>query len=387
MLVTTTNSFEHWLQTHDELVDWEIQESNNLSLVTKSSLRVMTGLGFSKRLITDCLGDLSATAKYGWARLTNLRILNWHWPNGDKICFPVNSSGCIYLGNDSPIWCQYWPFMLPKVTTSSEYICCLPEYNFASPQCSSPLFFIGGQSHYGHFVMNRYLELNDVVYRTNLPQCSELIIPPDYNEVQKSLIKTLKTFNKGIRFCEMPGSAGIYRVDDCIVYSVPLTPDGLHRIKGNIVRSLNSTMRIKAYKKVYLTRAQNCHNDRISNFQELLNLLHSYGFEIVNPTKLSFQDRIDALSDASFVLSDSGTCWTSAYLFTNENATVRAFFPRRLVSEVGELERSQITANMSLGLMGDFIVCNTGKMSSTNPWYDVSIAPIYQLRELLDIYS
>ena len=51
------------------------------------------------------------------------------------------------------------------------------------------------------------------------------------------------------------------------------------------------------------------------------------GFSIVNPVSLDFKSKLSLYGDVELIISDSGTCWLNASLFSNKHLQVLVFCP------------------------------------------------------------
>ena len=96
----------------------------------------------------------------------------------------------------------------------------------------------------------------------------QIIVPPGYTDLHKSLVMELNAFNEDSCFVEIPKAPGLYSLNNTVVYSIPLTNNGLHRAKGKIASKYSSGQPLSD-KKVYITRGLSGENDRIANYDEL----------------------------------------------------------------------------------------------------------------------
>jgi len=328
-------------------------------------------------------GQMQNFYETGFASFEKMRFLCWYWGNGDKIVFPLNSKNQLYLGNDSTEWCSYWPFL--KQINLNTFDCSLSESDCSSIGTDSGEYIlgVGGQSHFGHFIVNRVAALyQSVLAHPYLSTPKKILVPFDYLNLHRFILSSM-IGDQEKKFQQLPSNAGIYSVERVIIPCIDEHQDAILGLKGVLEQKHKNRPTIKG-KRTYITRAAKNHNDRIYNFKSFRETLTKIGFEIINPLELSAIERLDAIGNSEFILTDSGSCSLNGLLFGNKDSAVKTMIPKRVLSSTESTVINQLCMSFKQGAEGYWLPLESQTLSQINPWYDVcQPTSIKTLEELL----
>jgi len=82
----------------------------------------------------------------------------------------------------------------------------------------------------------------------------------------------------------------------------------------------------KGYRKIYISR-KNTGNVRIINEENVAKLFEAYGFEIVYPESLSFEEQVKLFSEAEYVAGATGAAFTNI-IYCPDNAKIMCIIPK-----------------------------------------------------------
>ena len=382
MHITVTRNFSKWAHQDDCLERLEVSRHSVKSRHTREQISQIRSLGMSATSLALIHAMMRDFCETGFASFSQIRFICWYWENGDKIIFPLNSINQLYLGNDSSIWCKFWPFL--RQISLNTYECNLGEPDVA-PICldgDSFVLGLGGQSHFGHFVCNRVAALHQS--KLTYPYISSLktlLVPKDYLDLHKSILLSILG---GCRknFQEFPGSSGIYTFKNVVIPCIDEHFSAMTGLKG-IPEKYGKDRKIKKDKRTYITRGIGGVNDRLLEFKSFLDTLEILGFDIVNPIDLSFSERLELIGDSEFILTDSGSCSINALLFGNSLSCIRQMLPRRVICSTEETVINQLCMGFNQGAKGEWLIIESKLLSNVNPWYDVCVPPSRVLLEKL----
>jgi len=385
MQVSFSRDFSQWAQQDKFLEKLEVTRELARKRYTSEHIKQIRALGMPAKSLALLYGMMREYCETGFACFSHIRFLCWFWENGDKIVFPLNSNNQIYLGNDSSSWLEYWPFL--KKTSINSYRCDLPEFTEPQPTDDEENYVLGlgGQSHFGHFVANRVAAL----HQSNLayPYISTLntiLVPIHYLELHK-LILSAVLGGKPKKFHDLPCEAGIYTFKNTVIPCIDEHYNAITGLQGVIEK--NSSNRLtKKDKRVYITRAVQGVNDRLIGFKKFAVMLESLDFEILNPTNLTFSDRLNLIGDSEFILTDSGSCSLNGLLFSNKCSSVRQMLTTRVISTIEESIINQLCMGFNQGVQGQWLIVDSAILSTKNPWYDICFPPsIHTIKKLLSL--
>jgi hypothetical protein len=373
-----TRNFLEWAAQDRSLISITVKTESESETYSINTIRKLQNAGFSLQTMTNLFAITKNNIQVGHASFEQLRVMCWYWNNGDQIVFPVNSENTIYLGNDGLEWIDYWPF-LKKINYNS-YACALPGYKLTSinkASKSEPHLLIGGQAHFGHFIMNQLVSLRANLDSNKCPSnWFSIIHPPDYTEIQRELLKHYAGLNT-TKWHSLPKQNGIFEIENCAVPCIDEHAFGLIHGKGAIELKFNNR-EIAQGKRIYITRGIEGRNDRLLNFNKFVQDIEDLGFYVCNPSNLDFKEKLNLLGDAEIILSDSGSCWLNGLLFSNLNTKLINMFPSSILSCINQYAIGQLPMNIGLftdNIMYPLEVSEKTKQSNSNPWYDKCIPP------------
>jgi len=109
----------------------------------------------------------------------------------------------------------------------------------------------------------------------------------------------------------------LIRYDDYIINEIAVNQ--LHdklSINSNISR------------KLFISR-KNCGLIRLTNHNKIEQIFKGYGYEVIYPEEMSFQDQLKTFSEAEFIAGASGAGFTNI-LFANKNAKIICILPKEI---------------------------------------------------------
>lgn len=109
----------------------------------------------------------------------------------------------------------------------------------------------------------------------------------------------------------------LIRYDDYIINEV-----GVKQLHDKL--AINSTIN----KKLFISR-RNCSLIRLTNQNEIEKIFKEYGYEVIYPEEMSFQDQLEIFSKAEFIAGASGAGFTNI-LFANRNAKIICILPKEI---------------------------------------------------------
>ena len=380
MQISVTRHFSSWASQDESLQRLEVQRDSPVKSHTKEQIRMLRSIGMTSKSLSLLYGQIQNSCETGFASFEKMRFLCWYWGNGDKIVFPLNSKNQLYLGNDSNEWCNYWPF-LEQINLNTFY-CNLRESDCGSIRKDSREYIlgVGGQSHFGHFIVNRVAALyQSVLAHPYLSTRNKLLVPLDYIDLHRFILSSM-IGDQEKEFEQLPSKAGIYSVERVIIPCIDEHPDAILGLKGVLEQKHKNRPTTKG-KRMYITRAANNQNDRIYNFKSFSETLRQIGFEIINPVELSAIERLDAIGDSELILTDSGSCSLNGLLFGNKNSIVKTMIPKRVLSSTESTVINQLCMGFNQGAEGYWLPLKSQTLSQINPWYDVCEQPSSKILE------
>jgi hypothetical protein len=189
MQISVTRQFSAWASQDKHLERLEVRRNKPKQRHNNEQIRAIRSLGMTSQSISLLHGQMQNSCETGFASFKKIRFLCWYWGNGDKIIFPLNSKNQLYLGNDSAEWCKYWPFLKP--VNFNTFDCNLSELNYGSIRADSGEYVlgVGGQSHFGHFMVNRVAALyQSVLSHSYLSTINTLLVPLDYLDLHRFVL-------------------------------------------------------------------------------------------------------------------------------------------------------------------------------------------------------
>lgn len=126
-------------------------------------------------------------------------------------------------------------------------------------------------------------------------------------------------------------------ISDLAIYPSNLKPGCLVKYEDIIiddlaVKPLNKNLLIKnkIHRKLYISRRKSL-IPRIENQEAVENIFKAFGYEIIFPQDMSFQDQLKIFSEAEFIAGASGAGLTNI-MFANENAKIIFIQPKSIQS-------------------------------------------------------
>jgi hypothetical protein len=125
-------------------------------------------------------------------------------------------------------------------------------------------------------------------------------------------------------------------VSELLIEPLDLKKDALLRYEDYImndlaVNLLHKNLSIKSNnisRKLFISR-RNCWGTRLINADRIQQVFQEYGYEIVCPEEISFQDQLKIFSEAEFIAGASGAGFTNI-LFANKNTKVICIVPKEV---------------------------------------------------------
>lgn len=388
-----------------------IQGSADLNiLATTCSMKKLRTYGYSNEAATMAASFYGNTLERALCLATDLRVLCWYWPNGDKIVFPINSNGSVYIGNSPEFWFDCYPF-LQREGANNVYSCALdvlPSNRQHQLLMNKTPLYIGGQTHFGHFIVDKLAHLCTLFSRSLTEvDFGALIIPPGHHGITHDLLcflhsilhpsesKVLSNGLKDYSSYELPCVSGIACIGTAWVPSDNHSPDSIRILNKLFYQSdlakkyafANTVDRFNLKPKaVYISRspAHSRHHDRIANFNDFKSLLDGLGVDYIFPTPYRLEERIQILSEYDLIISDSGSCSLNGLLFARPDARIYQIQGRRLLNDSTTLATSQLYK--SLPLIGSRLFslnCEPATHSVGNSWYDKVTVNLDSIKNLV----
>lgn len=380
-IVTVTNNFRRWSETDINLNTLHLKEYSVRSEFKKELIAALKAYGLKKDTTINLMGNILADNYSGYARFRELDFVQWYWDNGDNIMFPINSHGSIYLGNDNAIWCNYWPF-LEKSVNDIMLNNCMEKVTDISD--SENKLFIGGQAHFGHFIVNKIAPLVQTNQTTKFPYNNyKLIVSPGQEDLHKYIIKHTLGYNTN-NILRMPRCNGRIKLYNVIIPSLNIDGNSIGNLQGIVSNNAWGKRKIDQKKRIYITRnVDPKKNGRIYNSEELYDYLERQEFKIIDVTNLTGQDRSEILGNAEKIITDSGSCGLNAFLFGHKDSIIYNLIPKRVLSSTDPHITNQLETVLSHAINRIWIDSESTVISKQGPWNDKCRIDIKRLDILL----
>lgn len=352
--------------------------------------------GFTREAAIAAASFYGNVVEQGFAFAHDLRVLCWYWPNGEEIIFPVNTQGTVYIGNGPEFWFDFYPFLRRCGEAAAIYQCSLGQYSLArqdKPGKGAHPLYIGGQTHFGHFIVDKLAPLLSLTAIAQDISFRSFIVPPGHAGVTRELLDILwkalqghgfdrgHYIHKSCQKIELPKKNGLYLVGPAWVPADNHRPDSLKIANqylydnSDLFCALSSEPKGPASRPsvAYISRfsANAIQHDRIANYQDITGFLEANHVDHLCPTRMSLKERISLLSAYDVLISDSGSCCLNALMFSRPDAKIFQFQSKRLLSDYSDLPASQ--HYKSLPLIGKRLFSIPGapaQESTANSWYD-----------------
>lgn len=377
MRIKPTTNFQMWCDHDNNLIDSKISYMPMFKEFDAKRLTFLTEFGISHKALIQLFGEISFFRYSGFARFRTIRFILWYWGNGDKILYPLNSNGELYIGSDHKMWCDMWPFL--QHLKGSVYDCNLPEYGpfqYQNVAKYHEKIWLGGQSHFGHFIANFVAPL----LRNNgasevMSKRPMLFVPIGYKQLHRDIIAGLTgNEQENIGFHELYGPNGIYEISDIIVPAISESIDAIERLQGRLERK-NLNRPVRTGKKVFISRSPIGDSDRIYESLLFATSLRDMGFEIIDALNHTFEDRLKILGDSDWILTETGSCSLNAYLFGNTKSLIRTFIPHKVLNSPSHTVMNMLQPVVSQMSKGNFIPLESCDHIHRNGFYSVCIPP------------
>lgn len=387
------------------------QSSTDLNiLATSCSMQRLRAYGYSTDAAVTAASFYGQTLEDALCFATDLRVLCWYWPNGDKIVFPINSNGSVYIGNSPEFWFDCYPF-LQREGAHNAYRCGLDVLQSKRQHQlllnKAPLY-IGGQTHFGHFIVDKLAHLCALLSGSwTQADFGALIIPPGHKGITHDLLCFLHSILHPSQIqalidglpeypsYELPCTNGIAYIGTAWVPSDNHRPDSIRilnellyqsRLAKKYTADNKTSLCSSKSKAAYLSRfpRNSQHHDRIANYTDFKLLLNQLGVDYIFPTPYSLEERIQVLSQYDVIISDSGSCSLNGMLFTRPDASIYQIQGTRLLHDSTPLATSQLYK--ALPLIGSRLFslnCEPAAYSDANSWYDKVIIDLNLIKSLV----
>ena len=378
MLVRPTKCFAKWCSNDKHLITSSIIEKNIFQDFTSHDLNSLKRVGFDRLQIKSLFEQVHRFSYQGFARFERLRFIYWSWDNGDKILYPLNSENELYIGTDHSMWCSFWPFF--KTNDLSSFWCNLPDYTqesvnlIHSANDEGAAVWLGGQSHFGHFVVNFLAPLfNNKETFDQLQSAKSCYIPHGYTQLHFNLIRQLWN-NPQLSFREISGRNGIFSLYNVTVPALTDSTSVFKEIKGQLEIRNNNRTTVPG-KCIFISRSPDGISDRLFQPSAFIKSLIDCGFTIVEPTHLDIYQRLSLIGDAENILTESGSCGVNAYLFGNRHSNIKSFIPRSVLKSNVDTELNMLLPVLSLLANENYIPLDNVRSDKVNSFYDKCIPP------------
>jgi hypothetical protein len=340
----------------------------------------------------------------------NLRILCWYWPSGEQVIYPINSKGSIYIGNSPEFWFDYYPFLKRIPNRDWVYECNLHQHAstliYTTENRKFP-FYIGGQTHFGHFIVDKYSPLLSLRNVCSQISFGSFLLPFGHEGITRDLLVFLWRYlnvdgkqsqaNKQCLFNSLPKQSGVYsighqlwipadnhRPDSIILANKTFYPLQSRDLSGIPPSSCAAGLNRRSIAYVSRVPQSSVEHDRISNYRELAGFVKDFNIHHIYPNNLSLNERLKLFSLYDTFICDSGSCCLNALVFSRPDALVYQFQSRRLLADSSMLATSQHYKGVPL--FGSRLRSLLGAPrieSRSNTWYDKIDVDVEKLQALL----
>ncbi|MBB5765938.1 capsular polysaccharide biosynthesis protein [Methylorubrum rhodesianum] len=182
-----------------------------------------------------------------------------------------------------------------------------------------------GCTNYGHWLIEVLPKLS-ILNGTNL--FSALLLPQCTGKMFDVIDSSVKMISGDLYKKEYISSSAV-RVRELVVVD-GLTHHGIHMspLALNAARDLRNFASPLKNKKIFVSR-QSVLSRRISNFDEVENLLHEHGFRTVDPAEHTLKEQIDIFSGAEIIVGTMGAGMTNV-VFSDPSSYVVNFAPSNM---------------------------------------------------------
>jgi hypothetical protein len=396
MRIRLERSLQAWCQEAGYTYIGSPDESDLVYVRQSHLIDKLRKYGYSKDVLIAAASFYGQTIEHRLGFASDLRVLCWYWPNGDKIVFPINTHGTVYIGNSPEFWFDCYPFLRKLSTNGWEYECGLDSFCFdevtREVRKMHPLY-IGGQTHFGHFVVDKFAPLLTLGSICKQIEFGSFIVPPGHRGVTAELLLILwqalkESSNSGLECTrqplatrELPKINGIFSIGPAWVPADNHRPDALVVANNVIHQYARQSLHVRQLQRsselpssiAYVSRypITSKSHDRIANYDLLKKYMLAHRVIHVYPTDLSLVERLDSLSGHNIIISDSGSCCLNAILFGSPASQIFQFQSNRLLNDSSPLATSQIYKSIPVvgGRLNSIIGIATTE-SSHNTWYD-----------------
>lgn len=183
-------------------------------------------------------------------------------------------------------------------------------------EVDTALLMFSRWNHYGHWIPEHVLKLKEI---GNLPNVKDIKLvleknPPNWkldilNRLgwDRSRLIFWDFFSARVNKLIVP-SYPVYRYEDYKWLKENIFPDGVDELEG--------------YERIYLSREKYI-NRKVSNEKELCDFLQLYGFKVIYPEALSFDEQVKIFHNAKVIVGPHGSAFTN--LIFSEDALVVEF--------------------------------------------------------------
>lgn len=200
------------------------------------------------------------------------------------------------------------------------------------------IFLTGyGSTNYYHLtieILSRLKYVDDLQMYSDWPLLIDEYVcdVPQYKE----LIETMNIFNHPIIYI----NKGVHYNVDCLIYpsantwtpfcikenkmlssnDLKFSQEAFLNVRDRVLSTVSCR---KAFRKIYVSRA-NASFRRLMNEDDIQKLFGVYGFEVVFPEKMSFQEQVKMFHEAKYVAGMSGAAMTNL-IYCDEDTTYITF--------------------------------------------------------------
>lgn len=122
---------------------------------------------------------------------------------------------------------------------------------------------------------------------------------------------------------------------ELLIEPIDLKRDAFLRYDDYIMNDLavnllhdNLSINSNVYRKLFISR-KNCFGNRLLNENKIQQIFQEYGYEIIYPEIMTFQEQLKIFSEAKYIAGTSGAGFTNI-LFANKNAKIICIAPKEV---------------------------------------------------------
>ena len=260
-------------------------------------------------------------------RLFNPTFLICDWGGGDRRYFLISNNGTLIEDPFQSFWDTSFPFIHRGCSPDHFSLSFRLDNNITSTHnIKHPLIFFPHVSNYSHFLLDAFSNLSIVLHHYSpeftLPYRLPIINP---HETPSWQFEWISYFLKTAKVNMLPFfSYSQLTVVSCPEVLMPLSSSPM--VKTTILRTYidqfrerRASIQSKQKKQIIFFDRSDSRRGRIKNADQLKTYVSTIGGIIVDPSKLTFNQKLNLLSTDSIVIAESSGCMNSN-IFSNERS-------------------------------------------------------------------